>query len=77
MMTMGKKRLFQNAEPNIWKISWIHPNLLSLMYAGCADGSVLPPYVVYKALNMYNLWTIGGPKVNLVGMTSSVSVVGL
>ena len=34
----------------------------SLMYAGCADGRHLPPYVVYKATNMYDIWTLGGPK---------------
>jgi len=33
----------------------------SLMYAGCADGTLLPPYVVYKATNLYDTWTIGGP----------------
>ena len=33
---------------------------VSLMYAGCADGTVLPPYVVYKALHMYDSWTMGG-----------------
>lgn len=33
----------------------------SLMYAGCADGALLPPYVVYKATNMYDTWTVGGP----------------
>ena len=32
-----------------------------MMYAGCADGHLLPPYIVYKATNMYNTWTIGGP----------------
>lgn len=34
----------------------------SLMYAALADGKVLPPYVVYKAVNMYDTWTNGGPK---------------
>lgn len=33
----------------------------SLMYAGCADGHLLPPYVVYKATIMYDTWTLGGP----------------
>jgi len=32
------------------------------MYAGSADGTQLPAYVVYKAVNMHDLWTIGGPK---------------
>lgn len=34
---------------------------ISLMYAGTADGQLLPEYVVYKAENMWNTWTIGGP----------------
>ena len=29
----------------------------SLMYAALADEKVLPPYVVYKAVNMYDTWT--------------------
>ena len=33
----------------------------SVMYAGCADGTILPPYVVYKATHMYNTWTTGSP----------------
>jgi len=33
----------------------------SLMYAAAADGTLLPPYVVYKAVNMHDLWTMGGP----------------
>ena len=32
----------------------------SLMYAGCADGTLLPTYVVYKSKNMYDTWTLGG-----------------
>lgn len=34
----------------------------SLMFAGTADGVVLPWYVVYKATNLYNTWTENGPK---------------
>ena len=34
----------------------------SIMYAGCADGSLLPPYIVYKATNIYDTWTFGGPQ---------------
>ena len=32
------------------------------MYAGFADGTLLAPYVVYKAKNMYDSWTTGGPQ---------------
>ncbi|KAJ8909599.1 hypothetical protein NQ315_003709 [Exocentrus adspersus] len=34
----------------------------SVMFAASADGNVLPPYIVYKAQNLYESWTIGGVK---------------
>lgn len=33
----------------------------SVMFAGAADGTVLPPYIVYAALHLYPTWTQGGP----------------
>jgi len=33
-----------------------------LMYAGCADGTVLLTYVVYTALHMYDSWRMSGLK---------------
>lgn len=33
----------------------------SVMFCGNALGTVLPPYVVYKAKNMYDTWMEGGP----------------
>lgn len=33
----------------------------SVMFAGTASGIALPPYIVYKADNLYNTWTEGGP----------------
>jgi len=33
----------------------------SLMFCGSASGAVLPPYVVYRADNLWNTWTEGGP----------------
>ena len=35
---------------------------ISLMICGSASGTMLPPYVVYKAENLYNTWTLGEPK---------------
>ena len=35
---------------------------ISLMYCGTASGSLLPPYVAYKAENLWDSWCIGGPK---------------
>ena len=33
----------------------------SLMFCGSASGVVLPPYVIYRADNLWNTWTEGGP----------------
>ncbi|XP_012553005.2 uncharacterized protein LOC105842971 [Bombyx mori] len=35
---------------------------ISIMMAGTAAGVLLPPYVIYKASNVYDSWTTGGPK---------------
>lgn len=34
----------------------------SVMFAGSADGILLPPYITYKAVNLYDTWTENGPK---------------
>lgn len=34
----------------------------SVMFAAAGDGTLLPPYVIYKAENLYNTWTEHGPK---------------
>lgn len=34
---------------------------VSIMMAGTASGQLLPPYVVYKAKNVYDTWCEGGP----------------
>ena len=34
----------------------------SMVYAGCVDGSLLLPYVVYKATNMCDTRTLGDPQ---------------
>ncbi|KAG5863111.1 hypothetical protein JTB14_014931 [Gonioctena quinquepunctata] len=33
-----------------------------VMFAAAGDGTLLPPYVTYKAENLYNAWTEHGPK---------------
>ena len=35
---------------------------ISVMWCGSADGIMQPPMVVYKALNLYDGWTTGGPR---------------
>ncbi|XP_046689276.1 MFS-type transporter clz9-like [Homalodisca vitripennis] len=34
----------------------------SVMFSGSADGIHLPPYITYKAENLYDTWTVSGPK---------------
>ena len=34
---------------------------ISIMFSGSASGDVLPAYVVYKSINMWDSWTTGGP----------------
>lgn len=35
---------------------------ISVMFAGTADGKLLPPYVIYKSQHMYESWCSGGPE---------------
>jgi len=35
---------------------------ISIMFAACADGTLLPPYTVYKSKHLHDSWRIGGPK---------------
>ena len=34
----------------------------SVMFAGSADGTLFPPYITYKAGNVYDTWVENGPK---------------
>lgn len=34
---------------------------VSVMFSASGDGTILPPYVVYKDLHLYDTWTKGGP----------------
>lgn len=34
----------------------------SVMFAAAADGTLLPPYVIYKSMHLYDKWTEGGPR---------------
>ncbi len=43
----------------------------SLMFCGSAAGFLLPVYVVYKATNMYDSWTEGGPPNTVYNRTKS------
>lgn len=34
----------------------------SVVFAASADGKILPPYTVYKAVHLYDSWREGGQK---------------
>lgn len=44
---------------------------ISLLVCGSASGELLPPYVVYKAKNVYQGWTEGGPSGTRYGCSAS------
>lgn len=44
---------------------------ISVMMAGTAAGELLPPYIIYKANNVYDTWTTGGPKGTRYNRTAS------
>lgn len=35
---------------------------ISIMFAASGDGTILPPYTVYKSKHLDDSWRIGGPK---------------
>lgn len=43
----------------------------SVMFAASADGTILPPYVVYKAVHLYDSWREGGPRNSRYNRTKS------
>ena len=46
---------------------------ITVLGAGAADGVRLPPYIIYKGVNLYARWTQGGPAGAIYG---SAKVVG-
>lgn len=43
----------------------------SIMFSAAGDGTILPPYVVYKAVHLYDSWTQNGPKFTRYNRTKS------
>lgn len=43
----------------------------SVLFTAAADGTYLPPFVVYKGLNLYSSWTKGGPPGATYGCSAS------
>ena len=46
-------------------------SMYTVLFCISAAGRYLPPFVVYKSLNLYHSWTIGGPPGTLYGCTPS------
>ena len=43
----------------------------TVLAAGAADGTRLPPFVLYKGVNLYARWTNGGPAGTVYGVSDS------
>lgn len=43
----------------------------SIMFSAAGDGTILPTYVVYKAVHLYDSWTKNGPKYTRYNRTKS------
>ena len=44
---------------------------ITVLGCGAADGTRLPPYILYKGVNLYARWIRGGPLGTLYGMSKS------
>ena len=59
----GKRRLvFRRGTKYPEHISNHSKAATSIMMCGAADGTLLPPYVIYRSENMWDSWTLGGPQ---------------
>jgi hypothetical protein len=57
-----KKCLFRRGIKYPERIRDNSKSSISVMFCGSADGTLLPPYVVYKAEHLWDRWTEGGLK---------------
>ena len=67
----AKKALYRRGVKYAEKVSNHSKSSLSVMFCGSANGKMLPPYVVYKAKNLYESWCQGGPKGTRYNATST------
>ena len=67
----AKKALYRRGVKYAEKVCNHSKSSLSVMFCGSADGKMLPPYVVYKAKNLYESWCQGGPKGTRYNATAS------
>ncbi|XP_050306284.1 uncharacterized protein LOC126743298 [Anthonomus grandis grandis] len=57
----AKKVLVRRGTKRVEKVQEHSRSAISVMVCGSANGILLPPMVVYKANNIYENWTVGGP----------------
>ena len=57
-----KKCVFKRATKHPERIKDSTKTAISVMYCGSASGEMSPPYVVYKAENLWSTWTEDGPE---------------
>lgn len=58
----SKKCLFQKGKKYCERVLNSSKQATSVMFCGSAAGELLPPMVVYKAINVYTSWCERGPK---------------
>jgi len=57
-----KKMLYRRTSKHPERIMNTTKTSISIMFAGSADGNILPPYTVYKAEHIMSTWADNGPK---------------
>ncbi|KAJ8712264.1 hypothetical protein PYW07_005106 [Mythimna separata] len=59
----GKKQgIYRRGVKYPEKIMNFSKSATTVMMCGSADGVLLPPYVIYKSVHLYDTWKEGGPK---------------
>ena len=67
----AKKCLFRNGTKYCEKVQNTSKQATSVMFCGSAAGEMLPPMVVYKAMNIYTSWCERGPKGTIYSCSKS------
>jgi hypothetical protein len=58
----SEKALFRKGTKYAERVMNSTKSAVTVMFCGSAKGATMPPYIVYKAMNLYDSWTRGGPK---------------
>jgi DDE superfamily endonuclease/helix-turn-helix, Psq domain len=66
-----EKAIFKKGTKYAERVLNTSKSAISIMFCGSAEGEMMPPYVVYKAQNMYESWRRGGPKGTRYNCTKS------